>query len=303
MRKSKGKSYRTLTNKGDVHPYKCMDYTCVDGKIYAQPATKGRYKVTEETDEEGCAILKFYNQNGQLVLSRKVVGKDEYSTYYIYDPWGNLCVIAPPSTNGGIGNGTDIETSHLLHLYAFIYKYDGSHRCIYKKMPACDPIYYVYDKAGKLIFSQDGNQRERGEWSFSIPDIFGREAIGGVCKNEIDYLAEPLGNTVVTASFANTEEFTDYIGHKIEGVELRTAKLHSAKFYDDYSFVGSLGIPTVLGYQTPGDGYGVKYDDSKGRLTGSMSPRSRKVASSWRTTTTTRGRSSSRLRTTYPPQT
>ena len=240
----------------------------MNGKIYGQPGRKGCYKIVKETDEEGCALLKFYNQNGLLALSRKVAGADEYSTYYIYDARGNLSVIVPPAIANDMENGMDIETSYSFNRFAFIYKYDGQHRCIYKKLPACEPVYYIYDKAGKLIFSQDGNQREHGEWSFCIPDIFGREVVRGVCKNDLDYQAEPLKNLTITAAFENTEEFYNYIGYKIRGVELKCASLRSAKFYDNYSFIGSLGIPYELKYKNPNEGYGAKYKDSKGQLTG-----------------------------------
>ena len=46
--------------------------------------------------------------------------------------------------------------------YAYIYRYDGFNRCSYKKLPGCEPVYYIYDKAGRLILSQDGEQRSKG---------------------------------------------------------------------------------------------------------------------------------------------
>ena len=60
-------------------------------------------------------------------------------------------------------------------------------RCIYKKLPGCEPVYYIYDKAGRLILSQDGEQRSKGEWMFTLPDILGRTVLSGICKNSFDY--------------------------------------------------------------------------------------------------------------------
>ena len=69
----------------------------------------------------------------------------------------------------------EIDDEHtLLKQYAFIYKYDGLGNCIYKRFPGCEPVYMVYDKAGRLVFSQDGNQRCKGVWTASNYDIFGR---------------------------------------------------------------------------------------------------------------------------------
>lgn len=81
--------------------------------------------------------------------------------------------------------------------YAYIYRYDGFNRCIYKKLPGCEPVYYIYDKAGRLILSQDGEQRSKGEWMFTLPDILGRTVLSGICKNSLDYRSKPLEGTIV----------------------------------------------------------------------------------------------------------
>ena len=62
-------------------------------------------------------------------------------------------------------------------------------RCKAKRLPGCDWTYYVYDTADRLIFAQDGEQRARGEWSFTIPDIFGRVSVSGTCKNTLNALS------------------------------------------------------------------------------------------------------------------
>ena len=66
--------------------------------------------------------------------------------------------------------------------YAYQYKYDERNRCIWKKLPGCEPVYYVYDKADRLIFTQDGEQRLKGEWTFNKYDAFGRLIISGIHK-------------------------------------------------------------------------------------------------------------------------
>ncbi len=85
--------------------------------------------------------------------------------------------------------------------YAYLYKYDGRNRCIAKKFPGAEWVYYVYDYSDQLIFTQDGEMRAKTpkQWMFSFPDIFGREALTGTCTNEMDYAANPLGNNVVRA--------------------------------------------------------------------------------------------------------
>lgn len=168
-------------------------------------------------------------------------------------------------------DGTNVEAEEEFLKYATIYKYDGRHRCIYKMLPACEPIYYIYDKAGTLIFTQDGNQRERGEWTFTIPDRLGRDAVKGTCRNTLDYLRESLKDKIVWADFKNTEEFSTRLGYKVEGISLLTAHYLGVKFYDSYSYIGSMGIPSSLRYQTPNAGYATWHKDSKGLLTGEAS--------------------------------
>ena len=58
-----------------------------------------------------------------------------------------------------------------------------------------------YDDADRLVFTQDGEQRRRGESTFMLYDIHGRECVTGVCGHDI-----PTGNMI--SGFALAE----YVG-------------------------------------------------------------------------------------------
>lgn len=152
-----------------------------------------------------------------------------------------------------------------------------------EKRPGCDAVYYIYDKGERLVFSQDGEQRGRGEWTFTIPDVFGRTLLKGVCKNMFYYDDYPFINIVTEAKRTNASN--SLYGHTVSGVTLNNATLHGVNFYDDYAFIGKNGVPTSLNYATPPSGYGTRYTGGyKGLLTGTVTARlDRRV---WQDTTT-----------------
>ncbi len=134
-------------------------------------------------------------------------------------------------------------------------------------LPGCDPVYYIYDKGGRLIFSQDGEQRKTDKWTFTIPDVMGRTVLTGTCTHTMDYTAKPLANIVVKGTWgANT---TTNMGYTISGVTLSSPVILSASYYDNYAFLGKHGfISTSLDYKTPETGFGTRYGGFKGLLTG-----------------------------------
>ena len=141
-----------------------------------------------------------------------------------------------------------------------------------EKRPSCDAVYYIYDKGERLVFSQDGEQRGRGEWTFTIPDVFGRTLLKGVCKNMFYYDDYPFINIVTEAKRTNASN--NLYGHTVSGVTLNNATLHGVNFYDDYAFIGKNGVPTSLNYATPPSGYGTRYTGGyKGLLTGTVTAR------------------------------
>ena len=167
------------------------------------------------------------------------------------------------------------ESHPVLQKYAYIYHYDKYNRCIYKKLPGCDSVYTIYDAADRPVFTQDGEQRKRNEWFFSIPDGFGRVVLSGICKNQPAYGAEstPLDTVVVKAVWANEEN--PLKGYRLEGITLSSPTVLSVSYYDSYDFLGKNGIPddaTTAYCETAG--YGKRYgDDCKGQQTGILTAR------------------------------
>ncbi|WP_164975882.1 MULTISPECIES: hypothetical protein, partial [unclassified Chryseobacterium] len=71
-------------------------------------------------------------------------------------------------------------TDVLLDDLCYQYRYDGRGRLVEKKLPGKGWEYMVYDKADRLVFSQDAKMRPTDKWLFTKYDVLGRVIITGV---------------------------------------------------------------------------------------------------------------------------
>ena len=221
------------------------------------PYKKTVYLCTKTVDEDGCISAEYTDLNGKLLISETSQGK----TYYVYNPKGDLAYVLPPAISKIIiekckpstgrnmyisetDENTDEQIRSGIKKYAYIYRYDYQRHCIYKKLPGCDPIYYIYDKAGNCILTQDGNQRKNKVWMYSIPDKLGRPCISGICHNSLSYTKEPLHSVFVYAEYDGTS--TQRGGYAVRNLTLKSDTLYTAAYYDNYSFIGKHGVPSTL---------------------------------------------------------
>ncbi|CAK7014477.1 MAG: hypothetical protein BACD_01120 [Bacteroides rodentium] len=193
-------------------------------------------------------------------MQRRVSANGNHDTYYVYDNRGNLRFVLPPCLQDeGISQDK-------LDALAYRYEYDSRDRCVSKKLPGCDAVRYVYDKADRLIFTQDGNQRGKKQWLFSIPDAFGRVVLSGICSAIF-----PVDVDAVEAEFTGNGIYQGYVvkaGTTIR--ELSVISLLSVNYYDSYDFLGKNGFPAYTydnSLTSSGDG---ARSEARGLLTGSV---------------------------------
>ena len=193
----------------------------------------GELFVTKTTGEDGHISYTFTDKLGQVVLERVMNGAVMNDTYYVYDDFGNLRYGLPPAASNVLTATTTWGDTHTaLVNHAYIYKYDGRNRCTRKVLPGCDSISMRYDKADRLIFSQDGNQRAKGEWSFFLYDVFGRPTVTGVW---VSSTVPGVTGTVVKATY--DAGGTRLGGYTVNLTTLPTIiKLMTVNYYDDYRF-------------------------------------------------------------------
>ena len=133
---------------------------------------------------------------------------------------------------------TDATT---LARHAYSYQYDGRNRCIEKKLPGCETVRLIYDRADRLVLEQNGTQRAGNRWTVHKYDAIGRllysfehtdatdiatlrNRLSGICATESDSGNAPLG-----IGYTNTT-----VGW---GSDVRLLEVN---YYDDYSFLDKL---------------------------------------------------------------
>ncbi|MDR2562415.1 MAG: DUF6443 domain-containing protein, partial [Prevotellaceae bacterium] len=279
---AQGRSIKTdrISNTGTSGEFACARYEA--GGTRTAPTLKktgyyatGELRVRKTTDEDNNVSYEFKDKADRTILTRRINEGQAHDTYFVYDKYGNPNFVLPPLSSDALTavNVVWTETAAALKSYAYIYKYDKYNRRIATKLPGCDWTYFVYDKADRLIFSQNGEQRKRSEWTFSIPDAFGRTVLTGTCKNSPNWAADdPLGASAVVKA-TRTNSTNAFKGYSISGVTLNTPTILTTDWYDDYSFMNFNGIPSSsdvdFKYESV-SGYGDQYTGGyKGMLTGS----------------------------------
>ncbi len=161
-----------------------------------------------------------------------------------------------------------------------MYKYDFRNRCIAKKLPGCEWVYYVYDKADRPVFIQDGEQRLKNEWLFTKYDAMGRVIVTGeaVLNKTHQELQDILKTKVVQESFSFNSKWS-YTWASLQGLvdSDNYKRVLSVNYYDNYKFRkrDDLG-QDYFTYEGSQQGYNTRYgiDESrykhKGLLTGSV---------------------------------
>jgi RHS repeat-associated protein len=192
-------------------------------------------------------------------LQRQLNEGENYDTYYVYDDYGNLRYVLPPLCVDAANLTEGIEK------YGYVYKYDHRNRCIEKKLPGAQAIHYVYDKANRLILSQDGVQRASNEWTFHKYDRLGRLILSGtktIAQNRAS-LANTYANLLIVETRGNAGSlvyrYTNTSTLSVTGQEVKLVN-----YYDNY-------IPGVLSPNSLGAPCGQSFSSSQGLLTGTIS--------------------------------
>lgn len=257
----------------------CKQYVIISNMVAVSAANypAGQLYVNKITDEDGHIAYTFTDKLGRRILNRQMLGSTGCDTYFVYDGL-NLRFVLPPG----------YQDEGKVDLYAYQYKYDNRNRCIQKKLPGCEPIYYVYDYADKLVFSQNGVQRANGEWTFYLYDKYQRPVVQGVCKNtNTSSVSETT--MVGTLHYNNNVIVGDGLGNSgySSNFGLSSPTVHTINYYDNYDFlsltgftdrslypvatVNAMGLPTgkvscLFASSKPKFFYSAFYYDTKGRI-------------------------------------
>lgn len=240
-----------------------IDRTSIQNKGLYSPS---QLYVTQITDEDNHIVYEFKDKQNHLVLKRVMNGNIQQDTYFVYDNFGRLRYVLPPAATDLLTDQNvswNTSNNQAMMDFAYYYQYDGHGNCILKKLPGCAPIRMVYDRADRMIFSQDGNQKLKNEWTFFLYDAFGRQTVTGQL---VSVLPTDVGNVVVLSTFSATGSLAGYTAN----ISIPFTNIVSVNYYDDYRFIDLQSAQEkskLVFVSTPG--YDAQYTGgTKGLMTG-----------------------------------
>lgn len=226
--------------------------------------------ITLTKDEDDVACYDFVDLEGKRIKYKGVI--------YVYDNLGQLRYVLPPFFFNTYGSSVsadgfyDVTPETGLYKMCYVYNYDDRGNCISKKLPGIEPIYYVYDKADRPVLSQSPNQRARDEWSFTKYDALSRPILSGTTKisgKSHGQLCEEYRNQLSKETFTGSI-VSDCYGYSNVNLPTRNLTILKVDFYDNYTFIGNLGLPSLFNYQMQ-SGFSTSYlTTPKGVHTGSI---------------------------------
>jgi len=236
---------------GEVKKYvTTFDYTTFQSSIPVSTtyATGQLYKNTV-TDEDGNKTIEFKNGKGQVVLVRKMLNAtDSADTYYVYNDYDQLAYVIPP-----LASVIASLDQTVLNDLCYQYKYDGRNRLVEKRLPGKDWEYMVYDKADRLIMTQDAKMRQSNKWFLTKYDTFGRVVYTGIYPSSENRASlQSLLNNYVIIEYRNTQGFTKngmqifYTNDWCNEIET----VLSVNYYDTYPTGTPTFTPTIPNQST-----------------------------------------------------
>uniref|UniRef100_UPI0025E9C706 DUF6443 domain-containing protein n=1 Tax=uncultured Chryseobacterium sp. TaxID=259322 RepID=UPI0025E9C706 len=235
---------------GEVKKY-VTTTTTVNNATSSSLSSSGTYGASQlykntVTDEDGNKAIEFKNGQGQTLLVRKVLSATENAdTYYVYNEYDQLAFVIPPLAS--VSSALDQST---LDNLCYQYRYDGRNRLVEKKVPGKGWEYMVYDKADRLIFTQDAVMRPTAKWLFTKYDTFGRAIITGIVQGGSRLeMQDMIGGLIITESRDNAG-FAKSDGMQIYYTNTYFPyfdKAFSVNYYDTYPAGSPITTSQVMG--------------------------------------------------------
>ena len=224
---------------------------------------------TITTDEDNKTTAEYKDKLGRVIMTQS---STNVKTVYVYNNLGQLAFVLPPLAVDGLSANATIPDSHtVLRQYAYLYKYDERGNMIEKRLPGCEPVYMVYDRANRLVLSQDGNQRTQQRWIVIKYDPLGRVTYTGIITDSRTraQLKTFLDLRVITEQFVGASGFNN-TGYTYSHFANAITPL-SVNYYDNYAFLDlNQQQKPQLSYAAK-DGFGTQHHNAKGLLTGTRS--------------------------------
>lgn len=235
------RSFEQTNAAGEVRlwSYDFSSGQCSSSSHYAA----GELKIDASMDENGYKSWTYVDKDGNVVLTKKEVSATERAlTYYVYDDFSRVRMIIQPEGVKEIpASGAWTPDSSFVSKWCFTYLYDKLGRITEKKTPGAEPVHLVYNKRHQVILTQDGEQRKRGEWSFSKYDALRRVILSGTHTQVVSRVEMQQGADAHALQFeertaANYATQYGYTTGNSFPVLQTGSRIHRVYYYDDYNF-------------------------------------------------------------------
>ncbi|HEX8549501.1 MAG TPA: DUF6443 domain-containing protein [Cytophagaceae bacterium] len=221
-----------------------------DGTTYYAPGT---LTVTNKIDEDGNSSYSYHDQNGRMVYKvQSIYFPLVKETYYVYDDLGNLRYVIQPEGVSALNAQTSKNifgfNDDVTKKYIFSYKYDARKRVTQKRIPGGPLVYLIYDKADRLVMTQDENLRQNFQWNFIKYDGLDRPIQtgeftytnnGSTADVAFEFLQKNLSNSAAQFESRTTTGNHGYTDLCIPLSTSTSYKLYSVNYYDNYTFLAS----------------------------------------------------------------
>jgi RHS repeat-associated protein len=196
---------------------------------------------TKMFDENGFEVRTFTNSLGQTVKKQVEVSSGTYlETNYAYDEFGQLKYQMPPKTQFDADPNMESDTQPQDFIYK--YKYDNFGRVIEKKKPGSAAEYFIYDKLGRLVLTQDGILRATNQWFFVKYDFLNRPVYSGLYTNATQVTRTDVQNLFNAIDYSSAPKYeadavnATYQGYTNNVFPTSSLTVLSANYYDHYDF-------------------------------------------------------------------
>ena len=187
--------------------------------------------VEEYKDLEGQVVLKRqYNYTGTAL--------QVLSTYYVYDDFGLLAFVLPPSSGA---DGAIVLNQTTLNNLCYQYHYDDHGRISQKKIPGKGWEAIVYNCIDQPVATQDANQMANNQWIVTKYDGIGRPVMTGIWTGSpITQLALQATLTAITTNLWETPVSGGNGYSNVAWPSAGVTKTLTLDYYDNYTAIPNL---------------------------------------------------------------
>ena len=236
---------RTLINTADGN-LSCPIYevTGTGMVLYRGLYPAGALLIRETVDENGHVQREYTNKSGLTVLTEEGDGiADMLRTRRVYDPYGRLVAILPPS----FADGTFSTSDDSFIKNCFELGYDGCGRLTITRMPgSAAKNSTVYSRAGRVVAEHTAPMDEM-LWLLHYYDKHGRQ----VLTTQASVGRLQLSSLGKTFSIAEYSAATDNAGYTLTPAPDFGGSVFSASYYDNYDFLSRVSGDNPFSAGTP----------------------------------------------------